>query len=123
MYGVPPSQTFLFLMQMMVNIGIKHLFSTSPSGPGKCYCIGKQCLIAIKNEIFKYLNEIGKIWGKYGTIFLSHFGSPRVSEQFFNVRLPGPRTSRDSKWLPSFDLKVSEMTRQDGYCTTVVLKK
>ena len=34
---------------------------------------------------------------------MSPFGSQRVSVHFFNIRLPGQRASRDSRWLQSFD--------------------
>ena len=56
----------------------------------RCYCINST----------KYV----KIWEKYGTILCHRLA---VNEEklnfFFNIRLPEPRASKDSRWRSSFD--------------------
>ena len=57
----------------------------------RCYCISSTIS----------LSKFGKL---YGTIFCHRLAVSKRVHIFLNIRLPDPSASRDSKWLPSFDL-------------------
>ena len=53
--------------------------------------------------LHKFNDLFVRIWETMWHYILSMFGHQRASAHFLNICLPGPRASRDSRWLPSFD--------------------
>ena len=83
-------------------IGIKHDFSLpSPEGDVGNRGRGLQHLprnLAIANVLENNVNEMfAKIFGKIWHYILSPFGRERVSANIFNIHLPAPRASSDSR--------------------------
>ena len=63
-----------------------------------------------------------KIWEKYGTILCHRLEVNEGKLIIFNICLPGPRASKDSRWRSSFYSTSMFRKCQVGCCTTVVGK-
>ena len=69
--------------------------------------------------LHKFNEKFVKIWEKYGTIVCHRLAVNEGKLIFFNIHLPGPRASNDSRWRSSVDSTSMFRKWQVGCCQTV----